>query len=59
MYCHNNYDVSTRTLQIAGKHQVKRFLDWLYEDAELYLDRKYRLYLSKYYHELLNNSLLA
>lgn len=56
--CHNK-NTSTRTFQIAGKRQVKIFLDWLYTDSELYLDRKYQLYLSKYYPELLNNSLTA
>lgn len=33
---------------ISGRLQVKKFLDWLYEDANLKLDRKYQLYL-KYY----------
>ena len=33
---------------ISGRLQVKKFLDWLYEDADLKLDRKYQLYL-KYY----------
>ncbi len=58
-FCHGNENTTTRTFQIAGKYQVKKFLDWLYFDSELHLDRKYQLYLSKYNHELLNNSLSA
>ena len=56
MYCHNNIEKTTRTFQIAGKHQVKMFLDWLYKDAEIFLKRKYDLYISKYYPDI-NNSL--
>ena len=33
---------------ISGRLQVKKFLDWLYKDVDLKLDRKYQLYL-KYY----------
>jgi len=29
---------------ISGNHQIKIFLDWLYKDATIYLDRKYNLY---------------
>lgn len=58
MLCHGNKDKPTRTIQIAGKKQVKKFLDWLYFDAELYLGRKHSLYLSKYYQNT-NNSLSA
>lgn len=39
MYCHNK-TTSTRVLQIAGGNQVKKFLDWIYDDAELFLERK-------------------
>lgn len=58
MLCHGNAEKPTRVLQIAGKNQVKTFLDWLYFDAEIYLERKHSLYLSKYYQEA-NNSLSA
>lgn len=57
-FCHNK-NTTTRTFQIAGKNQVKKFLDWLYIGSELYIERKYRLYLSKYHTELLNDSLIA
>lgn len=46
--CHGNSDSPTRTLRIAGGKQVKKFLDWLYEDAQLYLNRKYKVYNDLY-----------
>lgn len=58
MFCHNKKDKPTRTFQIAGKNQVKKFLDWLYQDANIYLERKYDLYILKYYPDI-NNSLSA
>ena len=42
----------TYRISIGGKNQCNIFLDWLYQDAELYLFRKYELYLSRY----LNNN---
>ena len=56
MYCHDKKDKPTRTFQIAGKHQVKKFLDWIYDDAELFIERKHDLYIQKYYPDI-NNSL--
>lgn len=35
-------------LRIAGKKQVKKFLDYMYKDVDLKLNRKYELYLKKY-----------
>ena len=35
-------------MTISGRNQSTKFLDWIYEDAELYLYRKYETYLSKY-----------
>jgi uncharacterized protein (DUF433 family) len=32
------------TIHLAGNRQVAHYLDWLYESATIYLDRKYRLY---------------
>lgn len=46
-YCHNK-DVSTRSLGIAGNNQVKKFLDWIYNDANLYLERKHKIYENLY-----------
>lgn len=50
-----NYNGITKELRIAGKRQCKIFLDWIYDDAELYIDRKYQIYYDKY----INNSLPA
>lgn len=39
-------NTSTRRFTIRGGHKnVKIFLDWLYKDATVYLERKYKLYL--------------
>lgn len=48
MLCHGNNESPMRTLGIAGKNQVKTFLDWLYSDSELYIERKKKLYQEKY-----------
>jgi predicted HTH domain antitoxin len=35
---------SNRTLTISGKNQVYKFLDWIYDDAHIFLERKYIKY---------------
>lgn len=40
--CHNGI---TKVLVFSGAKQTKKLLDWLYEDAELFLERKHQLYL--------------
>lgn len=40
--------IDTYRISISGINQCVKFLNWLYEDAELYLYRKYELYLSRY-----------
>jgi hypothetical protein len=55
--CHNGI---TTYLYIRYKEQVKRFLDYIYQDAELYLDRKYQTYISKYcMDDNINNTQIA
>ena len=44
--CHNGI---TKVLSISGKNQVKTFLDFLYKDSDIFLERKRKLYQSKYY----------
>lgn len=44
--CHNGI---TKVLSISGYYQTKILLDWMYEDANLYLKRKHDLYLEKFY----------
>ena len=40
-----------KEFRISGRNQAKRFLDFIYYDATLYLKRKYDLYLKIYYTE--------
>jgi intein/homing endonuclease len=52
-----NGNFITTTISAGGNRQVAKILDWLYQDATLYLSRKYNKYLelkkqNKYYDEL-------
>lgn len=40
------YTNNTYRIDSGGSRQVKRFLDWIYKDATVYLDRKYDLFKS-------------
>lgn len=51
--CHNGI---TKSISLGGKNKSKKFLDWIYQDAEIFLQRKYDRYC-KYYN--INNSLSA
>ena len=42
--CHGNLDVSTRVFRISGRKQAKTFLDWLYNNSDIWLERKYISY---------------
>lgn len=60
--CGNVYDASchngtTKVLSFSGRNQVKKFLDWIYEDSDVYLVRKYQKYTSSFYN--IDNSLMA
>lgn len=46
--CHKNESTTTRTLQISGRNQIKKFLNYIYHNANLYLNRKYNIYQSLY-----------
>lgn len=46
------------TITIHGRIQLKKFLDYLYEDSNIHFDRKYSYYRYMCYGEELNNSLL-
>lgn len=48
IYSSYGKDTITRFLQIAGRNQVKCFLDYIYNDANLYLIRKYDIYKTLY-----------
>lgn len=45
----------TTTLSIGGFNQVKKYLDWIYNDANLYIQRKYDIYNDIY----INSSRIA
>lgn len=51
--CHNGI---TKVFTLSGRNIAKKFLDWIYQNAELYLQRKYNRYCD-YYN--INNSLSA
>ena len=59
----NYYDAScrngiTKVFTISGRNVVKKFLDWIYQDADLLLKRKHDRYLD-YYNLNVNESLTA
>lgn len=49
MYDASNHNGITKVFNISGKIQVKTFMDWLYKDCELKLDRKYNRYINYFY----------
>lgn len=51
--CHNGV---TKVFTLSGRNISKKFLDWIYQDADLFLQRKYDKYCD-YYN--INNSLSA
>lgn len=48
IYDASNHNGITKVLSISGKYQTQSFLNWIYEDAEMYLDRKYIKYRNAY-----------
>jgi hypothetical protein len=53
-----NKDSNTKLLHICGKTKIKQFLDFIYKDAELYIERKYNIYQKICMEMNINNSLL-
>lgn len=51
--CHNGI---TKVFTLSGRNVSKKFLDWIYQDATIYLQRKYDRY-TNYYD--MNNSLVV
>lgn len=49
IYPASNKNGITYVWTLRKKQDIKTFLDWIYKDAELYLERKYNRYLEKYY----------
>lgn len=48
----SNHNGITAVLNIHKNESKKKFLDWIYADAELYLFRKYQVYMFHYYSKL-------
>lgn len=57
VYDASNHNGITKVFTISGRNQVKKFLDWIYCDADLFLQRKHNRYLNYFYN--INNSLSA
>ena len=58
IYDAQNHNGITKVFTISGRIQTKKFLDWIYIDAELFLKRKYNRYVQYYFIDLnINNSL--
>ena len=53
-----NKNSNTKLLYICGKEKIKKFLDYIYNDAELYIERKYNIYHKICMEMDVNNSLL-
>lgn len=56
IYDASSHNGITKVFSLSGKNVCKKFLDWIYDDATIYLERKYNRYI-EYYN--LNNSLSA
>ena len=48
IHCSLIFAGTTYRVTIGGNRKAEKFLDWLYEGAELYLYRKYKIYLDSY-----------
>ena len=60
VYDAQNHNGITKVFTISGKIQTKNFLDWIYHDAELFLERKYDRYVQYYFNNTnINDSLSA
>lgn len=46
--CGKSHNPITKDFKVYGRRQAYTFLSWLYDDAELYIDRKYNMYISEY-----------
>ena len=56
IYDAQNHNGITKVFAISGKNQVKKFLDWIYEDAALLLERKHNRYLQYFYNSIQDTS---
>ena len=49
IYDASNHNGITKVFNISGRIQITKFLDWLYQDAEMFLTRKYNRYIQYFY----------
>lgn len=61
IYDASNHNGITKVFNISGKNQIKKFMDWIYDGADLKLQRKYDRYIQYFYsdEENINNTLTA
>lgn len=60
IYDASNHNGITKVFTISGKNQIKKFMDWIYDDSGLKLQRKYDRYIQYFYSdENINNTLTA
>lgn len=65
IHCHiyeaSNHNDVTKVFNISGKNQIKKFTDWMYDDSDLKLTRKYERYIQYFYSddENINNTLVV
>lgn len=60
IYDASNHNGITKVFNISGKHQIKKFMDWMYMDSDLKLERKYKRYIQYFYSDdqCANNTLI-
>jgi hypothetical protein len=44
----NNKNTGIKGLRICKSISRKKFLDWIYKDATMFLERKHKLYVDNY-----------
>jgi hypothetical protein len=53
IHCHiydaSNHNGITKVFNVSGKRQIKKFMDWMYNESDLKLQRKYERYLKYFY----------
>ena len=60
IYDASNHNGVTKVFNISGKNQIKKFMDWIYNESDLKLQRKYERYIQYFYSdENMNNTLIV
>ena len=49
IYDASNHNGVTKIFTLSGRNKSKKFLDWIYQDADMYLARKYDRYKEYYF----------